>query len=321
METTRTVISVVIPCYNQGHYLEEAVRSAVSAAHRVEVIVVDDGSTDETPQVAARYPDVRYVRQENRGLAAARNRGLEESTGDLLIFLDADDRLLPDGIDTGVRAIASTPGCAMAYGRCVMIGPDGTEWPTPQQRRVLSGHHAVLLRTNPVWTPAMAIFRRAVLTELGGFAAGFDGSADYDLYLRLSRAHPVHDHGALVAAYRKHDASMSGSASRMLRDTLAVMERHRPAPDEAAHLDLWREGCEGWRDFYGTQLTEEIRYHVSARQFVHAFEKTCTLARYAPDILRREAGRKLRTTLSRLPYAGRAIPAAEISAASRRADV
>ena len=321
MDSTRTVISVVIPCYNQGHYLEEAMTSAVSATHRVEVIVVDDGSTDDTAQVAARYPYVRYVHQQNRGLAAARNRGLEEATGDLIVFLDADDRLLPGGLDAGVRAIASTPGCAMAYGRCVMIGPDGTEWPTPQQRRVLSGHHAVLLRTNPVWTPAMAILRRAVLVELGGFAIGFDASADYDLYLRIARSYPVHDHGGLVAAYRRHDASMSGSASRMLRDTLAVMERHRPDGGESAQLEVWREGCEAWRDFYGTQLTEEIRDHVAAREFVHALEKACTLGRYAPDILRREAMRKLRTMLSRLPYAGRAIPAAEISAASRRADV
>ena len=297
MDTPRTVVSVVIPCYNQGHYLEEAMTSAVSGPHRVEVIVVDDGSTDNTPQVAARHPGVRYVRQENRGLAAARNRGLAEATGDLVIFLDADDRLMPRGIDTGANALATHPTCAMAYGRCIMIGPDGTAWPTPQQRRVLSGHYAVLLHTNPIWTPAMAIFRRAVLLEMQGFRSGFDGSADYDLYLRIARAYPVHDHATTVAAYRRHDASMSGSASRMLRDTLAVMELHRPQNGQAVQLEAWREGCGAWRDFYGTQLTEEIRDHVRDRQFMHAFGKTCTLARYAPEILRREAGRKMRTTL------------------------
>jgi glycosyltransferase involved in cell wall biosynthesis len=321
VDAPRSLISVVIPCYNQGHYLDEAVTSATSPAHRVEVIVVDDGSTDDTPQVVARHAAVRYVRQQNRGLAAARNRGLAECCGDLVIFLDADDRLLPGGIDAGVRALASNPACALAYGRCVMMGPDGTEWPTPQQRRVLSGHHAVLLRTNPIWTPAMAIFRRDALVEAGGFAQGFDGSADYDLYLRIARRYPIHDHGALVAAYRRHDASMSGSASRMLRDTLAVMSRHRPADDARAQVDAWREGCDAWRDFYGTQLTEEIRSHVTGRQFVPAVEKACALAWHAPAILRREAGRKLRTLIARVPYAGRAIPAAEISAASRRADV
>ena len=321
MDAPRTVISVVIPCYNQGHFLDEAVTSATSGTHHVEVIVVDDGSTDDTPRVAGRHQTVRYVHQQNRGLAAARNRGLAESSGDLVIFLDADDRLLPGGIDAGVRALAANPNCALAYGRCVMMGLDGTQWPTPQQRRVLCGHHAVLLRTNPIWTPAMAIFRRPALVEAGGFAEGFDGSADYDLYLRIARAYPIHDHGTLVAAYRRHDASMSGSASRMLRDTLMVMSRHRPADGEAAQLEAWREGCLAWRDFYGTQLTEEIRSHVDRRQFVPALEKVCALARYAPEILRREAGRKLRTMIARLPYAGRAIPAADMSAASRRADI
>ena len=129
MDPHRTLISVVIPCYNQGHFLDEAVNSAVSTVYQVEVIVVDDGSTDETPAVAARCGGVRYVRQENRGLAAARNRGLETATGDLVIFLDADDRLMPGGIDVGARALAANPGCAMAYGRCVMMGPDGTVWP------------------------------------------------------------------------------------------------------------------------------------------------------------------------------------------------
>ena len=321
MDTTRALISVVIPCYNQGHYLGEAVSSAASPRYRVEVIVVDDGSTDDTPQVAARHPAVRYIRQTNQGLAAARNRGLAEAQGDLVIFLDADDRLMPRGIDTGVHALTAASHCAMAYGRCVMIGPDGTGWPTPQQRRVLSGHHAVLLRTNPIWTPAMAIIRRSVLNELGGFASGFDGSADYDLYLRLARSYNVYDHATTVAAYRRHDGSMSGSASRMLRDTLAVMQRHRPADDETALHEAWREGCEGWRDFYGTQLTEEIRDHVSERELLRAAEKAWTLGRYAPEILRREAARKIRTTISRVTYAGRATPATEIAAASRRADV
>jgi glycosyltransferase involved in cell wall biosynthesis len=300
----RTLISVVIPCYNQGHFLDEAVNSAVSTVYQVEVIVVDDGSTDETPAVAARCGGVRYVRQENRGLAAARNRGLETATGDLVIFLDADDRLMPGGIDVGARALAANPGCAMAYGRCVMMGPDGTVWPTPQQRRVLSGHHAALLRTNPIWMPAMAIFRRAALIEAGGFAAGFDASADYDLYLRISLAHQLHDHGVLVAAYRRHDASMSGSAERMLQDTLAVMQRHRPGDEAAPQFEAWREGCEAWRNFYGTQLTEEIRAHVRRRQVGAALTKIGTLGRYAPEILRREALRKLRTLLP----AGRTLP-------------
>jgi glycosyltransferase involved in cell wall biosynthesis len=165
------LISIVIPCFNQGHCVANAVQSAVSHSCRTEVIVVDDGSTDGTQAAVACSASARYIRQPNRGLAAARNRGLEFATGDFVVFLDADDELMPGGLAAGVRALAAHPECALAYGRCVMMEPDGTVWLTPHQRRVVSGHHAVLLRTNPIWMPAMAIFRRAPLVASGGFAS------------------------------------------------------------------------------------------------------------------------------------------------------
>src|SRR5215203_3209221 len=112
------LVSVIIPCYNQGAFLAESVQSALSQTYPcVEIVVVNDGSTDDTEAVAARFPEVRCVTQENRGLAGARNRGLAESRGDLLIFLDADDRLLPGAIDTGVRVLSQDSAAAFAAGR------------------------------------------------------------------------------------------------------------------------------------------------------------------------------------------------------------
>lgn len=313
MDTAREVVSVVIPCYNQGQFLAEAIASATATHHRVEVVVVDDGSTDDTPAVARQFP-VLYIRQSNRGLAAARNRGLDESTGSFLIFLDADDVLLPGAIDGAARSLAAHPDCAMAYGRCIMMGPDGTTWPTPGIPTVRTGHHAALLHTNMIWMPAMAIFRRRPLVRLQGFASGFDAAADYDLYLRLSRVEAIHDHGLTVAAYRRHDASMSGNAARMLEETLAVMQRHRPHPDDEL-FSTWQDGWANWQDFYGTQLVEEIRGHLRARALEPAIAKAATLWRLAPRVFSRELRKKWR-----LLYAGRAIPAAEISSASRRAE-
>jgi glycosyltransferase involved in cell wall biosynthesis len=313
MDTAREVVSVVIPCYNQGRFLAEAIGSATAADHRVEVVVIDDGSTDDTPAVARGFP-VHYVRQANRGLAAARNRGLEESSGSFVIFLDADDRLLPGAIDAGARSLAAHPECAMAYGRCVMMGRDGTTWPTPGIPTVRTGHHAALLHTNMIWMPATAIFRRRPLIRLQGFASGFDAATDYDLYLRLSRVEQIHDHGITVAAYRRHDESMSGNASRMLEETLAVMLRHRPAEDDQL-FTTWQDGWANWQDFYGTQLVEEIRAHLRERAFEPAAAKAATLWRLAPRIFSRELRKKWR-----LLYAGRAMPAAEISSARRRAE-
>jgi glycosyltransferase involved in cell wall biosynthesis len=306
MDSARPLISVVVPCYNHAHFLAEAIESARAQEFPVEVVVVDDGSTDGSADVAARY-EVVLIRQENRGLAAARNRGLAACHGTFVVFLDADDRLLPGGLDTAARALCGHRSCAFAYGRCVMMGPDGVFWPTPEQAVVRAGHYAAFLRTNPIWMPAMAIIRREALQTCGGFRHGFDSAADYDLYLRLSANNQVHDHGQRVAAYRRHENSMSNSARRMLRETLAVMQLHRAAANDTGFLGVWQEGYGGWRDFYGTQLVEEIRADVRSRRVSHAFAKSMDLARLAPNVFARELGRAARRR-----YAGRAIPAAEI---------
>jgi hypothetical protein len=195
-----------------------------------------------------------------------------------------------------------------------MTGPDGCPWPTPDVPMVRSGHHAAFLQTNFIWMPGAAIFRRDALIAAGGFGEGFDGAADYDLYLRISRTHGVHDHGQTVAAYRRHDASMSGAAARMLRDTLAVMRRNQPQPGSELHR-AWRDGYARWQDFYGTQLVEEIRGDARRRALADAWGKTLVLAQLAPGVLLRELGRAAQRR-----YAGRATPAAEISAPSRRAE-
>src|SRR5215210_7397761 len=118
------LVSVVIPCYNQAHFLDEAIESVLSQSYtNFEVIVVDDGSTDTTSEVASGHADagVRLFRQENRGLAGARNRGLAESKGEYVVFLDSDDRLLGEALAVGVRELKSHPGCAFVAGRCTFI--------------------------------------------------------------------------------------------------------------------------------------------------------------------------------------------------------
>ena len=107
---------MIVPCYNGAPFLEEALRSALSQSYpEVEIIVVDDGSTDNSPEIAHRFP-VRYIRQENRGLTETRNRGVRESRGSYIVFLDADDRLKPEAIEAGLRMLERKPECAMAVG-------------------------------------------------------------------------------------------------------------------------------------------------------------------------------------------------------------
>src|SRR5215204_1328714 len=121
------LVSVVIPCYNQAHFLGEAIESVLAQSYpNFEIIVVDDGSPDNTSEVAASYPRVRLVRQENQGLSAARNSGLARSEGEYVVFLDADDRLLPGALQAGLECFEAHPKCAFVYGRCSRIRRDGT---------------------------------------------------------------------------------------------------------------------------------------------------------------------------------------------------
>ena len=94
------IVSVVIPSYNHARYLGAAVESVMAQTVRdVEIVIVDDGSTDDTREVAARYPQAKYIYQPNQGLSAARNTGIKHSSGRFLVFLDADDLLLPHALE------------------------------------------------------------------------------------------------------------------------------------------------------------------------------------------------------------------------------
>src|SRR4051794_20549811 len=112
--TEQPLISVVIPAYNGEAFLEQAIESAVAQTWpRTEVVVVDDGSTDRSAEIAGSYP-VKLVRQENHGVAAARNRGVDEADGDLLSFLDQDDMLRPGKLRRPTQAPLAPPRARMA---------------------------------------------------------------------------------------------------------------------------------------------------------------------------------------------------------------
>src|SRR5918993_3371746 len=132
------LVTVVIPCYNQAHFLGEAIESVLSQSYpNFEVVVVDDGSTDDTSEVASRYPQkVRLIRQENRGLAGARNTGIGHARGEYLVFLDADDRLLPEALEAGGRELEAHPECAFVSSRRDNITADGSPFPPPARLHV-----------------------------------------------------------------------------------------------------------------------------------------------------------------------------------------
>lgn len=278
------LVSVVIPCYNQAHFLSEAIESVLGqAGAEFEVIVVDDGSQDATAEVAARYPQVRCIRQPNRGIAGARNAGFAASWGEFLLFLDADDRLMPGALASGVACLRACPGCAFAYGHIRLIAADGGPLTTQRQVAVNKDHYLELLRGCYIWTPGTVVCRRAALTEAGGFRGVVDGCEDYDLYLRLARRFPLCCNDRVVLEYRQHETKMSLNYARMLHSSVAALraQREHAASDEGYQQAL-REGINEMRRGYGEPLVKQVRGQLRAGQWARAARGLAALLRAYP---------------------------------------
>lgn len=307
MAVESPLVSLVIPCFNQAHYLHEAIESALDQSHpRIEVIVVDDGSEDEVETVVARYPFVRLVRRNRGGVSRARNHGFEVSRGDHVVFLDADDRLVRDSARIGVDLLEAAPSCSCAAGLCRVIGSDGRPRPFRQEEHTGADPYLALLSSNFIWMPGQVIFRRAAFAEAGGFSSDFDACADYDLYLRLARTTRICVHREVVAEYRQHGENMSANAELMLVSALAVLDRQwvHVAGNREREI-AFRQGQRFWRAFYGDRLVDEIRSDIrGSAPHRPLARKVFTLLRYNPAAVGYHLWRKLSNTLRKRVVSG-----------------
>jgi len=254
-----SLVSIIIPCYNGEAYLQEAIESALSQTYQpVEVIVVDDGSTDRSPEIAQKFP-VRYIRQPNRGLTKSRNLGVRKSRGSYVVFLDADDRLKPDAIKTGLRVLAEHPECAMAVGDHIFVSHEGRQIAGSRKECLPASHYEALLKSNFIEMISTVLFRRSVLEDVGGFDTRLRVAEDYELYLRIARDYPICCHSTVVAEYRMHQANASHNSALMLAATLQVLRsQQRYVRGDARRLFAFLEGIRAWRKQYGRQLASEL---------------------------------------------------------------
>ena len=191
MNSTGTAI--VIPCYNAAAVVERAVASAFGQTHRpIEVVCVDDGSTDATRDVLARlqtqYAHLHVLHQPNGGAPRARNAGLAQAKGAYVQFLDADDELLPDKIARQV-AIAEAEAADFVAGSCRMLNLDGSQ----SIHCIKTGDPWGLLPRVQLGITSANLFRREQVLAVGGWDEGLKSSQEYDLMFRLLK------NGAVVA--------------------------------------------------------------------------------------------------------------------------
>ena len=185
-------VSVIIPTYNRGHLLAEAIDSVLSQTYNdLELIVVDDGSQDETKEIVSSYSSqVIYLYQKHRGVSAARNRGIEQAQGEYLSFLDSDDLWLKKKLNLQMEYLKSHPETLICYTDEIWIRK-GVRVNPMKKHKKYSGmifEHCLPLC---IVSPSSVLMHRHLLDEVGVFDETLEVCEDYDLWLRISARYPV----------------------------------------------------------------------------------------------------------------------------------
>lgn len=223
------LVSVIIPNYNYGKHLPEAIDSVLAQTYRnIEVIVVDDGSTDSSKDVLDSYADrIRVIYQKNAGVCAARNNGVANSNGELVAFLDADDVWMPEKIERQIAVLDGGRGILVVHvgieeidvdGKAIRVLDDGMSGDVADEllrleRSVILGAGSGLLTT------------REAFDAVGGFDVRLSTSADWDLSYRLARRHKVAFVSEPLMKYRTHSTNMHSNIGVMERDMLLAFEK------------------------------------------------------------------------------------------------
>lgn len=225
------LVSIVVPSYNHGRYLKEAIDSILAQDYpHVELIVIDDGSTDDSPQILASHPG-RFHReyQPNQGQVATLNRGWQMSKGDIIGYLSADDVLLPQSVSAAVQCLADNPDAVLSYSDFNLLDPESAV--VRRVNTVECSYRDMAVRMLCPPGPG-AFFRRSAFEKAGLWHTGYKQMLDFEYWLRLGL------HGRFVriprvlAGYRVHPGSQTFAASTNIRpeEPVAIMEDYFDNP-------------------------------------------------------------------------------------------
>ncbi|MGC8886922.1 MAG: glycosyltransferase family 2 protein [Verrucomicrobiia bacterium] len=222
-------VSVIIPAYNYARYLPYAIESAINQTYSPkEIIVVDDGSTDNTSEVITRFKkQIRYIYQQNSGLPAARNTGIKAARFPFVAFLDADDCWHPDMLQKGMELFGKLdPEFAIVACNANYIDSDGKPLPVNPSVKCCSGEIAakdILLMTR--FPPSSVIAKKNAFEQCGYFDASLKSSEDRDMWLRISGKFRIFLNSERLVFIRKHSANMSSNPERMKENMARVLKK------------------------------------------------------------------------------------------------
>lgn len=273
-------VSVIMAAYNGEAYISEAIASVLEQDYdgEVELIVVDDGSTDQTPEIAEAFDSVRVIRQSNTGQSLARNHGFLLSRGDYIVYFDQDDILAPNCISSNSRLLESRPDLGSVAGtslsfrtiqqlEAIKATPRPEE---PESNLEIRTYHDIVRGASFV-PPSVCMFRREVIEALNGFRS-FPMADDLDLYARAARHSKLGVHTQPLVYYRRHAENYSSNIGLMLDVSLQVMEQHRK--DAKGNLEEFASieaGCRHWIRKFGPKLPMEAFWAAKDLEFKKSF--------------------------------------------------
>lgn len=276
------LVSVVIATYNMGQYVSTAIDSVLQQDYpELEVVIVDDGSTDDTPERLAQYKEDRRVRafqQDNAGQTVAKNRGLRETRGELIGFCDADNYWLQGKLPTQVNAFAQRPDLGVVYGELKFIDGEGNDLPAPSIKRHSGRITAQLLLDNFV-TFNTTLIPRQILEEVGGFDESLRMAIDYDLWLRISVRYEFLYLPQPLVAYRIWGGQMSHRTGERFDNFFRLFEKFLANYGDCVTPAEIRKG---WAHTY----VSRGRWRASQKQYAGALSDYFQAFRYRPHDIR-----------------------------------
>lgn len=253
LENISPKVSVVITCYNHADFLADAIRSVERQTYQpIEIVVVDDGSTDHTREIAQQFSSIKYVYQRNAGLSAARNTGVAASSGKYIVFLDADDWLYDEAVAINLNHLKRNKNCVFVSGAHDKVDTWGYILDADDAKIVEKNHYLELLQGNYIGMHATVMYHRNIFSEFQ-FDTTLKACEDYDLYLKIARKYPVCHHNHKIAAYRIHGSNMSRDYVLMLENVLKVCNRQKAVL--ARHeKPSFERGLRTWKEYYSSRL-------------------------------------------------------------------
>ncbi len=243
------LVSVVITTYNYAAYLPRAIASVLMQTYpNVEVIVIDDGSTDDTASLIKNYTSVKYFYQENCGISTARNNGIKRSKGKYVIFLDADDWLEPDAIENNLALIIHHPNVAFISGNYYFFRVE-TGLVDEIKISVNDDHYIHFLKSNYIGMIAAVLFQKWALNEIQ-FDEDLDACEDYDLYLNITSKYEVIHHEKFIATYYFHNKGLSHNYQSMMNSISAVMHKQAANLLLSEEKEAYEIGLQQWKDYH-----------------------------------------------------------------------